>query len=46
MSNPAIKEALKIAINLLKANMPIEFVTQNTELSIEEVKELQKNLSK
>ena len=40
----AREQALKIAESLLKEGMNIEFVARNTNLSIEEVEEVQKNL--
>lgn len=38
------QERLKIAESLLKEGMNVEFVARNTNLSIEEVEEVQKNL--
>jgi predicted transposase/invertase (TIGR01784 family) len=39
-------ERKTIAINLLKANMPIDFISQNTGLSEQEILHLQQSLDK
>ena len=43
-SRGGVKKAKNIAINLLKINMPIEDIAKFTELTVPEIKELQKTI--